>query len=120
VRITPTNVESRDALKIEDYRKKLYIPIDNMETISHLFLMRRKWWLNNKQNYSPLIENGNALFPPNLNFWGLERIVNQISIIPLQSPELDRYLNMSHSPCRDPDLSSAGLYHPKSPQGDKR
>jgi hypothetical protein len=40
--VSPTTVESRDALGIEDYRKKSCFPIQYMETISYLFLMRRK------------------------------------------------------------------------------
>jgi hypothetical protein len=39
VKISPT-VESRGILGIKDYRKKPYIPIQHMETISHPFLMR--------------------------------------------------------------------------------
>ena len=42
--ITP-NVGSRDVLGIEDYRKKSCMPIQYIENISHLFLMRQKWWI---------------------------------------------------------------------------
>jgi len=40
---TPT-VESRDVLGIEDYRKESCIPIQYIETISHLLLTRQKRW----------------------------------------------------------------------------
>jgi hypothetical protein len=41
----PLNVESRDALGMEDCRKKSCIPIQYIETISHPFLMRQKRWI---------------------------------------------------------------------------